>query len=441
MRECSLPSFTAQLADLTDGVSGLAVAFSGGLDSCVLLSLAHAWQQEHAVHTPLIAIHVNHGLSPHAAEWEVFCQNTCAKLGVELLVERVTIDRDAGPSLENLARERRYAAFQRHLPVDHGLLMAHHLDDQSETFLLRSLRGAGPRGLAAMPVRRRLGQGWLLRPLLGCPRVELERYAHRHQLRWIDDESNQSSDFDRNYLRHEVLPLLEARWPAYRHNWQRSAALARDADQLLTQLADLDLATIPHSLPPNTPTLDCRALAAFEPARQRNILRRWLQISDMPDPGYDLLQQIVNEVIPAGPDARPQVSWSSAARTLVLRRHAGLLHLTTTLVPLAADLELELLPGQTLSLPDNGTVALTLAGDALPQPAARFTVRYRRGGEQLRLQGRPTRSLKKILQEAGIPPWQRERLPLLFADDHLIAVATIGVAQEWSSLEFRWLAP
>src|SRR5690606_36358208 len=204
------------------------------------------------------------------------------------------------------------------------------------------------------------------------------------------------------------------------------------------------LATIPHSLPPNTPTLDCRALAAFEPARQRNILRRWLQIPDMPDmpdPGYDLLQQIVNEVIPAGPDAQPRVSWSSADRTLVLRRHPWLLDLSTRFVPIAACLDLVLLPVQALSLPDNGTVTLTLPDDALPQPVARFTVRYRRGGEQLRLQGRPTRSLKKILQEAGIPPWQRERLPLLFADDHLIAVPTIGVAQEWSSLEVRWLAP
>jgi len=442
MRECSLPTFSAQLAGLTDEVSGLAVALSGGLDSCVLLSLAHAWHQHNApqCHPPLIAIHVNHGLSPHAAAWEAFCRQLCDTLAIELIVERVTIDRTAGPSLENLARELRYAVFQRHLPPSHGLLMAHHLDDQSETFLLRTLRGAGPRGLAAMPARRPLGQGWLLRPLLGCPRSALEHYARQQQLRWIEDESNQATDFDRNYLRHEVLPLVDARWPGYRHHWQRSAALARDADQLLTQLADLDLAAIPHSLPPSALTLDCHALARFDPARQRNILRRWLQRSEAPEPGYHLLQQIVLEVIPAGPNAQPQVSWSAADQTLVLRRHAGLLQLTTTPEPLAADIELDLIPGQILSLPGNGMVTLTLGDEALPRPVERFTVCYRRGGEQLRLQGRRTRSLKKILQESGMAPWQRERVPLLFAGDELVAVAGVGVAEGWSCVNFGWIA-
>lgn len=438
MRECSLPSFTAQLADLTDGVSGLAVALSGGLDSCVLLSLAHAWQQQNPSQPPLTAIHVNHGLSPHAIAWEEFCQQLCDTLGIELIIERVTIDRTTGPSLENLARQLRYAAFQRHLPAGHGLLMAHHLDDQSETFLLRTLRGAGPRGLAAMPARRPLGQGWLLRPLLGCPRSALEHYAHQNQLRWIEDESNQSSDFDRNYLRHEVLPKLESRWPAYRHNWQRSAALARDADALLTQLADLDLAAIPHSLQPGAQSLDCVPLSALDAARQRNILRRWLQLSDIPEPGYHLLQQIVSEVIPAGPDAQPQLSWSTDTATFTLRRHRGQLILSGAVPSLPpADTDFELTPQQSLSLPGNGSVTLHISGE-LPRSVTRFSVRYRCGGEQLRLQGRRMRSLKKILQESRLPPWQRESLPLLFADDELVAVAGIGVAEGWAGVKFGW---
>lgn len=455
MRECSLPTFAAQLTDLMDGVSGLAVALSGGLDSCVLLSLVHALQQQvaidyhgagHFAPFQLYAIHVNHGLSPNAGHWEAFCRETCDALGIELLVERITIDRNAGPSLENLAREQRYAAFQRHLQPGHGLLMAHHLDDQSETFLLRTLRGAGPRGLGAMPARRPLGQGWLLRPLLGCPRAELERYARQQHLRWIEDESNQSLDFDRNYLRRELLPLIESRWPGYRQTWHRSATLAAEADELLAQLADLDLADIPHSTQAGSLTLNCYALSRLVPSRQRNVLRRWLRKSNIPEPGYHLLQQIVHEVIAAAADTQPQVSWSVAEQTFLLRRHQGVLHLSTVIQkPFAENTEIPLIPGQPVSLPDKGTVTLILSscesGHGLPRTVDRFTVRYRRGGESLRLQGRRLRSLKKILQESNLPPWQRERLPLLFADDELVAVADIGVAEGWSSVQFIWCAP
>src|SRR5690606_990558 len=196
-----------------------------------------------------------------------------------------------------------------------------------------------------------------------------------------------------------ILPKLESRWPSYRHNWHRSATLARDADALLTQLADLDLAAIPHSPQPGAATLDCHALAAFDPARQRNILRRWLQLSDALEPGYHLLQQLVREVIPAGPDAQPQVSWSAEAGAFTLRRHRGQLILSTS-VPFepSADAEFELTPQQPLSLPGNGSVMLNISDDP-PRSVARFSVRYRCGGEELRLQGRRTRSLKKILQE------------------------------------------
>lgn len=447
MRECSLQTFTTQLADLMDGVSGLAVAFSGGLDSCVLLSLAHALQQRAAADHPgsghfapfaLYAIHVNHGLSPHAGDWEAFCRERCDALGIELIVEDVRIDRSIGPSLENLAREQRYAVFHRHLQAGHGLLMAHHLDDQSETFLLRALRGAGPRGLGAMPARRPLGQGWLLRPLLGCPRAELERYARQQHLRWIEDESNHSIDFDRNYLRHEVLPRIESRWPAYRHNWQRSAALAADAEELLAQLAELDLADIPHSTQAGSLTLGCNALSKRDPSRQMNVLRQWLRRSGVPEPGYHLLQQIVREMIPAGADAQPQVSWHVAQQSFLMRRHQGVLHLTTVLPDPPADGdEIPLTPGRPASLPGNGTVTLTLGDHALPRAVQRFTVRYRCGGESLRLQGRRHRPLKKILQESALPPWQRERLPLLFADDELVAIAGIGVAEGWD-VQFTW---
>ncbi|MEX2367214.1 MAG: tRNA lysidine(34) synthetase TilS, partial [Pseudohongiellaceae bacterium] len=201
--------------------SNIWVAYSGGMDSHVLLHLMVRLlpSQERR----LRALHINHGISPHAADWQSHCQQTCSDLGIPFQAVSVSLDADGTDSLETRARKARYRVFADRLGPGDYLFLAHHLDDQIETMLFRLLRGTGLKGLAGMPVSRPLGAGQLYRPLLALARDELEQYAIEHRLQWIEDDSNARADYDRNYLRLKVLPLLEKRWPGYKNNWLRTA--------------------------------------------------------------------------------------------------------------------------------------------------------------------------------------------------------------------------
>ncbi|MDO9317669.1 MAG: tRNA lysidine(34) synthetase TilS [Gammaproteobacteria bacterium] len=449
-------SLSAQLAGIPEG-SRLVVAFSGGLDSSVLLwALYRLLQQSNPGAFGLAAIHVNHGLSPNAASWQQFCADTCVRLGIELSVERVHISRHAGASLENLARQQRYAAFTRCLQPGDCLVMGHHLDDQAETFLLRTLRGSGPRGLAAMPGTRTLGHGAslrpLLRPLLAVTRQALEDFARAQQLQWIEDESNDATVFDRNYCRHELLPVIARRWPAYRENWLRSAQLCAEAEELLQELAAQDYALTATE---DETVIAVDALNRLSPARQRNLLRYWLQRLRVADPGWNALQQIVTELLPAAVDAQPEVSWgdrceqggeegradgsrNSEAVRRVLRRYRDRLYLLHTVPPLASQECYEWCPPAPLALPGNGGLRVSPScGSGLRQlqQDTVLRIRYRQGGESFRLAGRRTRPLKKILQDAVVAPWLRERLPLLYAGDELVCIPGIGVCEGWQAQE------
>lgn len=420
----------------------LIIAFSGGLDSCVLL---HAMKhlQSQFPDWSLAAIHINHGLSPNADAWQAFCEKTCNELEIPLQVVRVHIERDAGASLENLARDRRYEAFSKTLEKCDCLLMAHHLDDQAETFLLRTLRGAGPRGLAAMPASRPLGKGVLLRPLLSFSRQALEQWAREQQLDFIDDESNANIQFDRNYCRHEVLPRLAARWPGYRESWLRSAQLSAEADGLLDELAELDFASISTA---DFHVVRCVGFQPLSEARQRNLLRYWLREAGAGEPGWNLLTRMISEVLAATSDAQPELHWQAEEGAVILRRHGGMLHL----LPLCPVPDIAGIyawnPLDVLPLPDNGTLQAVTSSHGPGRHGLRivdgqqFTIRYRQGGEECQLAGRPRRALKKVLQEAGMAPWVRARLPLVYADDTLVCIPGIGVCEGWlaQSAEPAW---
>lgn len=456
-------SLSAQLAGIPEG-STLVVAFSGGLDSSVLLwALYRLLQQSNPAAFTLAAIHVNHGLSPNAASWQRFCADTCERLGIELRVERVQISRDAGASLENRARQQRYAAFIRCLQPGDCLVLGHHLDDQAETFLLRTLRGSGPRGLAAIPATRALSHGAslrpflrpLLRPLLGVTRQALEGFARAQQLQWIEDESNDATVFDRNYCRHELLPVIARRWPAYRENWVRSAQLCAEAEELLQELAAQDFALTATE---DETVIAVDALSQLSPARQRNLLRYWLQRLRVTDPGWNALQQIVRELLPAAVDAQPEVSWEDSGENgeeygssdgshdpktvrRVLRRYRDRLYLLQAAPPLASQECYDWHPPAPLALPGNGALRVSPgmgSGLRLLQQDTVLQIRYRQGGESCRLAGRRTRPLKKILQDAAVPPWLRERLPLLYAGDELVCVPGVGVGEGWQA---QWGEP
>ena len=418
--------------------SRFAVAYSGGLDSTVLLHAMHhaltlaSHGFSDAPAFSLRAIHVNHGLSPNANQWQKLCEQQCAHLGIPLHVERVKLDPEALANLESQARDKRYAVFERQLESDECLLMAHHLDDQAETFLLRSLRGAGPRGLAAIPKGRSLGRARLFRPLLGVSHAELHAYAEQALLAWVDDESNESLMFDRNFCRHELLPKIEARWPAYRDSWQRSAQLCAEADILLDDLAAIDFELVKCPVPT---VVNAKQLQTLSQARQRNTLRYWLSLLSAPDPGWNVLTHIVEELIPAAQGTQPEIRWHANETSVVLRRYRQNLYLQKVIANIASLTPVEWQPKKMRHLKDNGLIyslaiegaGLRLEGDVM------LNLRYRQGGETCKLQGRRTRTLKKILQDANIAPWLRDRIPLVYCDDELVCIPGIGVSDGWQA--------
>lgn len=391
------------------------IAFSGGLDSTVLLHLlVHLAKTESL--PALSAIHVHHGLQAAADAWPDHCQSVCDALGVPLQVVRVQVQ--PGASIERAARDARYAAFIEATQANEVLMTAQHRDDQAETLLFRLLRGAGVRGLSGMPSERPLGRGHLLRPLLNVTRAELEAYATEHQLSWIEDPSNQDHQFSRNYLRHQVFPVLTARWPQAVATMARSAAHLSEAQGLLDELAQIDLA---HASTASDfdwlglPSLELALLEKLSDARQRNALSHWLKpLTTLPDSDHWSGWENVRD---ATGDARPL--WRLAAGEL--HRAGGRLWwlsggwLRTPPSPVSwAE------PSVSLVLPDNGV--LTLTGQI---PDGLLHIRYREGGEVMNLPGRGHRDLKRLLNESGVPGFVRGRLPLLYRGEQLLAVANL----------------
>lgn len=408
------------------------VGFSGGMDSVVLLHALVQLRAQDALAFNLRALHVNHGLNPRAGQWQAHCAALCREWDVPFASVALDLAEAmrAGTGIENAARNARYAAFTEQLGEREALLLAHHRDDQIETVLLRLMRGAGPRGLAGMPMLRTLGSGFLFRPLLSFDRSALVAYASEQQLHWVEDESNNATQFDRNYCRHKVLPLIEARWPAYRDSWSKSATLQAEADILLQELAEADLGKI---LGAACNELRLDDFTQLGKPRQRNLLRHWLRQLQLPEPGWNDLQQLTEAVIPAA--ANSGASWQ--ADGYCITRYQDRLFALRTLEAIDRDATLEWNPvtQPILKLPHNGSLRARpssgSADDARLAVAVSGTlhVRYRDGGESLRLKGRPHKSLKKILQEQGIAPWCRERLPLLYVDDELICIPGTGATE------------
>ncbi|WP_024890698.1 tRNA lysidine(34) synthetase TilS [Luteimonas huabeiensis] len=379
-------------------------AYSGGLDSTVLL---HRLASDPALRARgLRAVHVHHGLQADADDWATHCANTCAALGIALDVRRIRIEDPHGLGPEAAAREARHGVFQALLRPGEVLALAHHRDDQAETFLLRALRASGVDGLAAMAPWRACGPGWLWRPLLDTPHAALRDWALARGLRWIEDPSNAGSDPDRNFLRHEVLPRLHARWPQAAAALARSAALAAQARTLLD---DEDAMALAGARGADPAVLRIEALRALPPARRARVLRRWIADCALPPLPAAGVDRIESSLLTAGPDAAARFEWAGAR----VRRWRGLLHAAPVRPPLPAAFSAAWDGRQPLRLPTGDLLALEDDGDA-PGFDAPLRVHARRGGERLRLPGRAHRhALKDVLQALGVPPWERERLPLL----------------------------
>jgi tRNA(Ile)-lysidine synthase len=402
----------------------VAVALSGGRDSMVLLDALAAVAP--TLGLALSALHVHHGLSANADAWAAFCGDECAKRGVPLQVHRAEVRRAAGESLEAQARAVRYAAYAA--TAADVVALAHHADDQAETLLLQLLRGAGPRGLAAMPAHRltRRGPG-LLRPLLALPRATLGAYATARGLAWVDDESNANTGVKRNFLRHEVAPRLAAAFPGYPKTLVRAAAHQAEAARLIDELAQLDARGAVDDDPVAGTTLERTALIALAtraPHRARNLLRWFLRRHELEAPSSARLAAMLAQLSGAAPDARVRLAHAGAE--VGLHRGRIVVHAPAVApfaVPWAGETRLALPHGTLEFAPCAGPVATCARLDGTT-----VTVRTRAGGERIRLaHDRPRRALKGILQEVGMPVWQRESLPLVFCGDALAVVPGIGV--------------
>jgi tRNA(Ile)-lysidine synthase len=405
------------------------VAYSGGVDSHALLHALAVLRDN--LPGELGAVHVNHGLHAAAADWAAHCGTVCRELDIPLAGLTVDGRPGTGDSPEAAARAARYAALARWLPAGHALLTAQHRDDQAETLLLQLLRGSGVKGLAAMPAVAELGAGLLLRPLLDFSRRDLQAYAERQRLHWVEDPSNTDTGLDRNYLRHRIVPEMRQRWPAVAQTLARSARHCAEAARILEQVALEDLEGLTGAA---TNTLDLAGLQRLSPERRRNALRCWLHERCGALPSTVVLSRILRDIPASRPDASPCVRWGDYE----IRRYRNRLYLLRQLSTDSPHQRLSWSLSGSLELP--GTGGTLRASPATGQGLRAATVSgpvavtFRQGGERCRPVGRPQHhSLKKLFQERGVPPWERPRIPLIYVGDELAAVAGFWICEPFSA--------
>lgn len=424
----------------------LVLALSGGLDSRVLLHLLARFKRDYPQYDYL-AVHVHHGLSDNADHWLARCQQWARQAEIPFLAERVKLELGNRISLEQAARTARYSALSKHIDNASVLLTAHHQSDQLETFLLALKRGSGPKGLSAMAIEGEFESARLLRPMLDTARSDMSAYAKQYQLDWIEDESNLDTRFDRNFIRHQVVPILKQRWPNIEKTVSRSAALCAQQEALLkellydryTQMCDQDGA------------ISISLLKAQSDVARGAILRLWLQEQDFPMPSEKQLKQMWQDVALAQPDATPVFCYG---KTHIGRHQQKLwvFNQVTDIANLTFDWDIT----QPLILPDglgrlecrpriNDTSfniasleALSIQTLSLPVGYTQVVVKFSATGIHAHPEGRQHgRGLKKLLQEYGIPVWQRQRIPLLVNGKELIAAAGLCVCKDYSGADYQ----
>ncbi|WP_370447939.1 tRNA lysidine(34) synthetase TilS [Legionella hackeliae] len=411
--------FDSEILQSLQGYHRLFVGYSGGLDSTVLL---HALSSYPQLQPKLTAVHINHGISPNAQNWQKQCQQFCDSLKIPLIVKQVHFKRDS--NVEDAARRARYKVFASLIEKNDCLILAHHLNDQAETLLLHLLRGTGIDGLSGMSSLKKFAEGVLLRPLLHSPRSTLETYANDNHLQWIDDESNENTAFSRNFLRHLVIPLLASRWPKIINNLARTSKHCQQAQENLEDLAKIDcpeLAVI-------SPQLPLAKLLPLTRARLTNVLRVWLKGNQIKLPSTATFNRLISEVIHARRDANSQVSWGD---NICVRRYQDRLYLILKTQSSHLSVRWNSFP-EPLDLGSGRGILsahLTTRGLVIP-PNSTIEVKFRQGGETLHWHGQ-TKQLKKLFQDWQIPPWLRESIPLLYINQELACVVGYAISDHF----------
>ncbi|KGJ91058.1 tRNA lysidine(34) synthetase TilS [Thalassotalea sp. ND16A] len=427
----------------------ITLAYSGGVDSQVLLHCLAQLNAKRLLPTAVNAIHIDHGLSQHALAWQQFTELSAEQFDIPYQAIAVVIENKNQQSLEALARDARYQAIEQHSALNAVILTAHHQDDQLETLLLALKRGAGIQGLSAMQsVRTFSEQRLIARPFLEVSRTDIEEYAKQHQLHWVEDESNADQSFDRNFLRQRIIPLLEQRWPQIKNTASRSARHCQQAQQLLEQMAQDDLNKVEIS----RTVLDIKLLKTLNQSRISNLLRFFIKQNNQLLPSEKQLQQVLNTCLSANQDKNPEVKLGKC----YLRRYQQQLHLTTEFEDISAWQTqftfIALNQALTIDLPDSlgklivsreslsaNDIAQQLEQQLtaqwliqLPDVFEKLTVAFSHQNPkclpQYRQQRRP---LKKILQELQVPTWQRKRLPFIFIDNNLAAALPLFIDKEY----------
>jgi len=416
----------------------IVIAYSGGVDSQVLLHAVSQLIKSNELDATVSACHVNHGLSEHAKSWQTFAEQQCIALQIPLFIKQVVINKKNRQSLEALARDARYQAFTEVANESSVFLTGHHQDDQVETFLLATKRGAGLKGLSAMAEQSLMvnSSHLLIRPLLSIPRAEVVDYAKKNNLAWIEDESNQDAAFDRNFLRQNIIPQLKERWSGIDKTIVRSAQHCRDAQALLTEIAEQDLQTclLDEGVTYNN-VLDINQLIKLSTNRFNYLIRHFLAKQHCLMPSQQQLLQ-VQQQLSANADRSPSVKVGD----MWLRRYQEKLYLTKAFQDLTswqAELDFEallLIENNALALPDDLGVLTFINSPAVtedkeafyavikPKKNEKVSIRFFHDNPRCIPDYREkSRSLKKVLQELNIPPWQRKRIPFLYYGEQLVA--------------------
>ena len=396
----------------------MTVALSGGVDSVVLLHLLYELQKKHDF--TLNATHVHHGLSKNADKWVKFCEKLCTKLSVPLNIHCVKLPQKKSLGIEGEARRLRYEKLLQ--SKSDLVILAHHADDQAETFLLQLIRGAGVKGLSSMAHFD--GSRRLWRPLLNTSRSAIESYAKQHKLKWVEDESNLNTDFDRNFLRVKVLPLLKKRFSHISKVISRSSSHLAEAQNLLDDLAKLDFKSIncKHKL-------QIKTLNKLSNTRAKNVLRYWLQINDQLMPSSDLLDEILRQVLTAKKDAELKIQLT---KNFEIRRYKDEIYIVQNNKNKLKNYEI-VWKGESIILLPNGSklTFLKVKGKGIGLDFLKnkkLIISNRKGGESFRPDlKRPTKKIKQLLQESDLPPWERDHLPLIFLSRDLASIPNFGV--------------
>ena len=410
------------------GATKFTIALSGGVDSMVLLDLLSKAKRSS---DEVRAIHINHNLHEDSKEWIDFVKEACKKYKLPLIIESIK-PKQQGFGLEADARDQRYKKFKEIILDNECLLTAHHLDDQIETILYRIFRGTGLDGLRSIRKNDKFGKGLLCRPFINVPRADIEQYAKINNIKWIEDPTNKNVDFDRNYLRKDIIPSIKKRWPKAQTTIPRLSSLAENNQKLLHELAKEDVGEIKKFN-----VLDLGILSNKSALRINNIFRFLILKNKMGIPSLKVLEDGIETLINAESDS-PIVSWDGCS----IRRYKNTLYFfnhdlkQNEIRPLKMKWFIE----ETINLGGNrGSIQARFIkgeGIALNKCPKSLEIKYRKGGEQIKPSGHKiTKSLKNLFQENNVLPWVRDQIPLVYLDDELISVGDLWFNQDYKAKE------